>query len=372
MEDETEEIFKAAQRMNRMPTKKVESTDGKGVVSSALRICAARSVDPNAESSDDEDVLSSLWGKRALNIDGRDEDDQVAKKPRRNTPQSHPKQPKDKAEAASSPSSGVAGRKLHNELDTSEQVVLSCEQLARALADSSQYLSVTVKQFNNVKSKVAARLSADLMATYSQQQEGVEEPSRGMLILDKLRGAQRRLDAAEDLIASLHATQGEEATAAFLHAAVAKAAMGGLVVTQKFQEMVALRAFGAHVGAEEWDSCRSVLLPAKDPEQQEPAGQFGLSSLGLPKDRVTDLQARLVTKAFSDLATSLKPLMLCAPTLRAVGCFCLRVGCELALQRQAASRLCGERISERAFCNAGQQVSRVVACAVCGMRSGAN
>ena len=209
-----------------------------------------------------------------------------------------------KAQAKSSPAVSIGAKRLHNELDTSEQVVLFCEQLARGLTDSSQYLSITTKQFQMCKSKVAARLSADLMATYSKKQETDGEegvPSRGMVILDKLRAAQRQMDAVEDLVASLHATQGEEASAAFLHAAVAKAAGVGLAVTPKLKEMVALRAFGAHVVAQEWEGCRSVLaadLSAEDPGLHE----FGLTALGLPKDRMMDLQGRMITKAFSDLA----------------------------------------------------------------------
>jgi len=75
-------------------TTKATSKDANGVVTTALRLGIA-AIDPAAESSDDEDILTSLWGKRVLNCD--DGNATSCKKARRTTLRRLRKQNKTKA-----------------------------------------------------------------------------------------------------------------------------------------------------------------------------------------------------------------------------------------------------------------------------------
>ena len=99
--------------------------------------------------------------------------------------------------------------------------------------------------------KVDHRLSAELVSVYikdSDELTGAAQHGamqhRGTQILERLRAAQSKLKAGQYLAQSVHAADGEDASAATLHTACRAVHAAGLRPTRHLLEMLVERSLG--------------------------------------------------------------------------------------------------------------------------------
>lgn len=300
LENGTEEIFQAAQKRNRLSGKVVSCKDQDGKETTAMRVLGP-AVD-GEDSSDDNELLNSIWGQRVVADDEDDECDggPGKGKKRKVTKQAGAAKTKAKLKTGSgtngdaSTRSALGLRKAHQEFDMSDQVTLLAKQLRANLKEPQTYLTVTVKNFESVKSKVDARLSVDLVNLYGSEAGG----DRGLAILDALREHASSLSALANVVACLHATEGERATAEALIAALSTAKAAGAEVAEKAFEVASLRCFRASLSAKRWDRCKALLDTSSkgDGDEVDP-----LALTRLPATDAGNAQITMVTKGMCDL-----------------------------------------------------------------------
>ena len=105
-----------------------------------------------------------------------------------------------------SPAKPSGGKSVTKEIDLAEQVLLSVSQFKGHLADDSQFVKVTTKQYNKLFKSLQDRLTTELTSLYSREYEGGPESTRGMAILERLQQAEAEMDAVKELVFCLEGT----------------------------------------------------------------------------------------------------------------------------------------------------------------------
>jgi hypothetical protein len=259
LDNETEEMFERAKKRSRVAAKASTARGADGQEVAMTRLAGATHVQ-GSDSSDEDALLNSIWGSRVVADDGSDEagGESGKSKKRRSKPTSEApnrKVPKALAPGAAGKAGAFgAAKKFHQELDLGGQVCLIAEQMLKNLRDPLAYLNVTQKFFESAKNKLMGRLTCELVKTYSCEHNGAEN-TRGLQLLDKLRALQKEAEAAEDAVHCLHATEGEQAKAEALSAALKKASDGGVDIARKAYEVVTLRAFRSSLDQNNFNEC---------------------------------------------------------------------------------------------------------------------
>ena len=300
--EEVDKAYEQACKRNRIGTKETTNKDSQGSEVQSLKITGKTHVDAYA-SFDDDAFLNSIWGKRvqADTDDKGDGGDEASKKKARKGGSSTGHQKKAVGQPAGSGGAGggvivkrePGAKKFQQDCDTSEQVILLVDQMSANLKDGKGYLNITTKQFDSLETKLQSRLTLDLVRLYSTEIDG-QSNERGLRILDKLRANEQFVKVAGDVIRSLHASEGELATAEALNAALIRARQVNVEIAERAGEVVCLRAFKSRMKTSSWDDCKKLL-----DHSLKDGNPLGIHVLG--DTLAAQVQTNIMTKAMCEL-----------------------------------------------------------------------
>lgn len=288
-----------------------------------LKQAPVNSSTPNATEDDegDEAIMDFVWGKRfagklgkKLNLtsecstadDGGEVEEAEERNPKRHKAASsnaaaifEGETPQKGTKRTGAPSSGpTKSPKLHRgrEINNAEAIVLKGEQFLATLAGDG-IMSATAKMVADLSDKVAARLSPDLVMLYSDGISGMADDGmceRGVRALEGLRNLNGILPKLKRLVDCMHATTGDDATAAALRAEVVVVKEANVKINSRLRELLATRAAQEACVAKDWDQLRKLCTWAPAASPDEP----GISSFAM--DEARDLQKRLIVKVVLD------------------------------------------------------------------------
>ena len=190
--------------------------------------------------------------------------------------------------------------KMVKEVQSSDRVLLEVTQVLENLRSNDGILLLKTKQLTVLQDRVKARLTPQLVAVYSSGYEAgkeITEDMKGMLVLERLRDAQRALEGVVDLVQALNDA---EVSGAQLHqaakhaAATTKGVDGAFVVPSKLPEMALQRDADRFAKSQNFKGLMKLLTST---------GEEGAFDAGVIEDAATRVafQERLTTRLCADL-----------------------------------------------------------------------
>jgi hypothetical protein len=179
------------------------------------------------------------------------------------------------------------------ELNKGDTTMLEANQVLAALSTDSGVYTITVKQLASIRDKLLTRLTPELLILYSSDWQPGEASTRGVLLCEDLKGAQRSIQAVEKLVQGLQAVDGEFFVYTFLVAAMAEATAANVRVAGAVTDVVVVRSVMGAIDAEDWP----LLLDLLDTSSLLSNGVKGLPD----SDSVNSVRMQAVVKAVTNL-----------------------------------------------------------------------
>lgn len=173
------------------------------------------------------------------------------------------------------PAKNASLRQINLELDKADQVLLQCKQFVSNFSNNGMVMSLTLKAFTGLKAKLDGRLLSDLLKIYTADYQGGASLSRGMQLLDELQKQSRVMCAVGAVLESVHAQEGDAASAKHLLSAVEGAKATQLAVAACVLEMIPVRGMAEAMAKGDYNQF-TVLL---DYHSKCDTGSFGLGFL---------------------------------------------------------------------------------------------
>ena len=304
--DETSDIWKATQKRLQATVSVKDGKDGQpGPVHLSMPKMSATKK-KNGE-DDGDDLWDDLWelpsGKAApVEADGGECQD--GKKRRKcvidiNKP-SRVAVGKMSPSTSSKSNKEISTSKLSREVQVTEAVLLSCDQLLRSAKVMDTLRVISIKQIESSATRVSARMTPPLMTLYTQDYDpstaallgssadGEGDNLSGMACLERLRKSSKRLLGLKPLIVELNGKGGGQE----LKAAMEEARLADIILPDSLLELVAEREIQNKFAAKEWTEFMDLLFSWSSESS---------SMSALPVDRQAELQRKMLAKAFCDV-----------------------------------------------------------------------
>ena len=153
------------------------------------------------DSESDNELLTSIWGKRRITTsnkeDDSDDDDKPSNKRKKNVKSEDKREkgvkpekkdnksktvkaqpPKEPKKTTSALPMASPSKKANNEMDVAEQVLLQADQVIKKFGDTSSYMAMTGKAMDTLLAKFDTRLSVANLKLYTAELDG-QENQRG-------------------------------------------------------------------------------------------------------------------------------------------------------------------------------------------------
>ena len=333
-EDQVEEVWRKGQQRQRVTPCVKHSKTGEAAVGLKMTMIL-----PIETSPYDDAIMEEIWGPRMGDQGADDADDGDVPSP---SPDGGAKKRKSAGSAASSGRSGNSCKKSRaggaeglggvpspaarpscsrKDLDVSEQVLLSFKQLKGHLADNGEVLKILPSKATALQTKVAARLTPELVHAYSAEYAGGSKTTRGMEILEELQNARSDLTLIVELLDGLHPAKESGASgksASDLQDLLKKARDAGIIVASapdehmftKFLDELAKEKnwekYGHHINAESSDA----MVTSVDAQRRKEVVQKSVVEVVVDYCRTTDEdQQENALKDLRDFLTQVVPVM---------------------------------------------------------------
>jgi hypothetical protein len=168
-------------------------------------------------------------------------------------PKGMPKPPPEK------PTVGSGPRSTSKELDASEVVLMAVKHFKGHLADAKEITKISPKSFENMKMKLANRLTPELIRAYSVYYSGESSLTRGMQILEQLQAAMKEMDLVAPIIPLLANSAEQPRDADALTAALQQARAAGVEVHARVDELVSVSVLDEMLKENKWSSYAAAV-----------------------------------------------------------------------------------------------------------------
>jgi hypothetical protein len=333
-EDQVEEVWRKGQQRQRVTPCMKQSKTGEAAVG-----LKTTTIHPIENSSDDDAIMEEIWGPRMGDQGADDADDGDFTSPK---PDGGAKKRKSAAGAASSGRSGNSCKKSRaggaeglggvpspaarpscsrKDLDISEQVLLSFKQLKGHLADNEEVLKILPSKATALQTKVAARLSPELVLAYSAEYAGGSKTTRGMEILEELQNARSDLTLIVELLDGLHPAKESGASgksASDLQDLLKKVRDAGIIVASAPDEHMFTKFLGELVKEKSWEKYvyninaenSDAMVTSVEAQRRKEVVQKSVVEVVVDYCRVTDEdQQKNALKDLTDFLTQVVPVM---------------------------------------------------------------
>eukprot|EP00969_Alexandrium_andersonii_P111210 4909922-Alexandrium_andersonii.AAC.1 len=153
---------------------------------------------------------------------------------------------------------------LTKELDKTDAFLLACNQLLSKMGDDSTALSLTVAAFNKQNAVLESKLSAGRLKIYTWDYTG-GDMTRGMQVMEKLRGVQESFSALGNLLNAMYGEQSPDGSVkyALAHdfATALRQAEPRFKVADVVRDMLVSRAVQQAADAGDLEKLQKLLNP---------------------------------------------------------------------------------------------------------------
>jgi hypothetical protein len=154
---------------------------------------------------------------------------------------------------------GSGPRSTAKELDASEVVLMVVKHFKGHLADAKEITKISPKSFENMKMKLANRLTPELIRAYSVDYSGGSSLTRGMQILEQLQAAMKEMDLVAPIIPLLANSAEQPRDADALTEALKQARAAGVQVHARVDELVAVSVLDEMLKENKWSSYAAAV-----------------------------------------------------------------------------------------------------------------